>query len=296
MRPAAAAVEDPGRLQWAIFGVFLCVHSVGEFWNCVDACPRGCVGECEICGIGFRWNGCVHLLFPAPVFDTLIVPPLCRLARSPSRLQLLLLDFTIVFLQFLLITITFETSLKLTAPADTTDPILASPQVSPETTDPLSSTVPDDESLSNSKTPSFSNTSYSSYMSSRSPVVDIRLRSIKHHLTSQSSSPHLPLPATASPSSRRQDVVTVLSHIASISARHRELMELRGEQRQLQDQLANVQAAVDRHRAALEGRALGRAARRVQRENIMPQRSSRTRIPGSIVESSDDEADEDRDR
>lgn len=71
---------------------------------------------------------------------------------------------------------------------------------------------------------------------------------------------------------------------------------MRGEQRQLQDQLANVQAAVDRHRAALEGRALGRAARRVQRENIMPQRSSRTRIPGSIVESSDDEADEDRDR
>ncbi|CCM03590.1 uncharacterized protein FIBRA_05727 [Fibroporia radiculosa] len=49
------------------------------------------------------------------------------MAHAPSRLQLVSLDFTIIFLNMLLTTIAFETSLSAAVPPDTPDPLLPLP-------------------------------------------------------------------------------------------------------------------------------------------------------------------------
>ncbi|KAI5116753.1 hypothetical protein M0805_008366 [Coniferiporia weirii] len=132
------------------------------------------------------------------------------MGHTPSKLQLLLLDATIIFLQALLTTIAYETSLALALPADVPDPLLpASPSPLPSPgADADADADSDSESapfLSASPPLSSPSTAYppaplrkaalrafssSARLPPAVPVVDLTLRHVAHRLTAPA--PELP--------------------------------------------------------------------------------------------------------
>jgi len=114
------------------------------------------------------------------------------LANVPSKMRLLFLDFLIIFLQLLLTTVAYETSLSNAAPADTPDNLLPLPLTSysplPLLASPSSPTMGDPTKLFATDISAF--------------VIDVRITPILSRLRSTAPIPHqnvtdlLPLPNT----------------------------------------------------------------------------------------------------
>lgn len=189
--------------------------------------------------------------------------------HRPTKLQLLLLDVTIVFFQGLLATISYETSLSATMPEDIPDPLLPEPEPSEvifESYDPtLPLTYPPYPSPfpypNNSNATINASSSYTRLPSESldtlskpnrqqtlpppAPVIDVRFRHIIRRLTSPIPVPPTPtnsesesdnalsamqLPLPATTSIQLATIFNVLSRAAAARRRETEERSPRGSQ------------------------------------------------------------------
>lgn len=169
---------DPDRSPRFWCALSLMVNAGSVYWHAKEGPAEGRSIILDFVGMGMFYM----ILSSSEHIDMFIS------AHVPSRAQLLLLDFTIIFLQILLVIISFETSLAAAMPEDTPDPLLPDP--SPDTS------ASSDEPSKNSNTASL-----------ESPyVLDLRLSLILDRLRhapppppgQESSADLLPLPNTTS--------------------------------------------------------------------------------------------------
>lgn len=198
------------------------------------------------------------------------------LAAIPSKLQLLLLDFTIIVLDMLLAALAYENSLYEASPKGTPDPLLpippeTSPALTPLPSSPPSPNLDSDPTLPSTyayppKPPSASNTD-TPY------VMDVRLSAIYRRLRN-------PAPAVPEGSAREQDDLLPLPNTTP--------MELTGTLRMILRTRARTR---DRQRQE-EQRRRERDRRNAQGTAPRSERRRRQTLPGSLMADADDTDDE----
>lgn len=105
---------------------------------------------------------------------TVVANFMLTVGRAASRLQLLLLDATIIFLQVILTTIAYETSLARAMPDDYVDPLLSPEPTSPEDTYSTSTETETDPFLHHDpSSPAFSSSSHTYPPTSTSSIPSL---------------------------------------------------------------------------------------------------------------------------
>ncbi|KAI0051794.1 hypothetical protein FA95DRAFT_1554048 [Auriscalpium vulgare] len=150
-----------------------------------------------IFNFGSLWN---HAVQGAPEGRSIVLD-FVGMAFTPSRLQLLLLDFTIVFLSIVIATIAYETSYTLAAAGNSIhDPLLTTPF--PNTSDMPSTSLP-----LVAKAP---------VMSPDTIIIDLRWSLLLRHIRSPPPPPPevdaalLPMPNTTSATARLSEGMRIL--------------------------------------------------------------------------------------
>ncbi|PIL36088.1 hypothetical protein GSI_01748 [Ganoderma sinense ZZ0214-1] len=199
-----------------------------------------------------------------PAAERSIVLDFVGLAHKPSKAFLLCLDSSIVFLEFILITIAYETSFVLASPPDTSDPLQPDP-IPPTTVSPLPIDDPDIKPLVPTVT---------SYENQPEYIVDIRLRPLLQRLR------HPPTPPPPQQTSLNEELLP-LPNTTSFQLSQSINMLVRAQAR-MRERAARTAEAQRANRSAGESQRT--------RERRLGEVREERRVPGALDGEGEDDA------